>query len=583
MNELLKTLLDLRPDERYAIDCETTGLRPWGDTQLRGVSLYVRGKPYYYPVSHPNSYNLPAENLFRTLEQCFAMPIYHNANYDRAILERAGLTNPKHYRDTQLLAWMEDENRPKALKKLGEQLFGIDAAAEQKALKQLMRGESKTENYKRLRDEGLSVADAKAQSVSTKKTWADLTAEEIRPYAEQDARLTYDLYDRLVADSEYSLIEVGVQRMHDLQDVVFRMVRRGVQIDPGITQTKRGEALYEMALIASKFDVNLDSPKQLSKLIYEEWGLPITERTETGDPSTNRQALEAMAGKHAGLDQILLYRRFHKSVSTYYDPFLAAVDESCRIHPSVNVVGTVTGRFSYSDPNLQTIPRDGTIAGVKDCFVARPGYHLVSYDLKQAELRFMASLSGEQALIDALSSGRDLYQEVADSIGVSRQIGKSLVLSWPYGVGPVRFARAAGISVKESRAVIAGFESTYVELAGTMSKLSQHADFYGRLPLLSPGRFRRFTSPSLSWPVPSYTALNAACQGGVADTMGDVMIAIEPYAEKIGAELVLQVHDALTFEVRPGTEDGLRRQLNILLADVNPLDMPLLFEMKFGV
>src|SRR4029077_18565479 len=121
------------------------------------------------------------------------------------------------------------------------------------------------------------------------------------------------------------------------------------------------------------FTVNLDSPKQLAKLVYQDWGLKCTERTEKGEPSTSRAALEALAGQHAGLDEILAYRRWHKAVSTYFDPFLAAMDGEARIHPRVNCVGTVTGRFSYSDPNLQTIPRDGTISGIKDCFVARPG------------------------------------------------------------------------------------------------------------------------------------------------------------------------------------------------------------------
>lgn len=579
----MMALHSLRESERFAIDTEATGLRPWGDTQLRGISMAIRGETYYWPVTHPDSVNWPIDNLATNLAKCKAMPILHNANYDRAILERAGILLASHYRDTQILGWLTDENRPKALKKLGEYFFGIDAAEEQKALKILMKGESKTQNYARLRAGGMSVADAKAQSQTTKKTWADLTAEEIANYAEQDARLTSDLYDRLVTDAEYGVVECAVQRLHDLQNVVYRMVRRGAQIDPDMVDRRRSIALSEMAVIAKQFSINLDSPKQIAKLVYEDWGLKIAERTEKGEPSTSRVALEALAGKHTGLDLILAYRRWGKAVSTYYDPFLEAMDGQARIHPSVNCVGTVTGRFSYSDPNLQTIPRDGTISGVKECFVASPGKILVSYDLKAAELRFMASLSGEQALIGALERGDDIYQLTADRIGTTRQIAKSLVLSWPYGVGPVKFSRASGLSVKASREIIAGFESTYVDLASTMSKLSQHADFYGRLPLLSPGRFRRFSSPSLPWPVPGYTALNAACQGGVADFMGDIMIAVEPYAEALGADLVLQVHDSLVFEAVPGTEHVISTELHRLADELNPLTMPLVWTMNSGV
>ena len=579
-----QALADLRADERFAIDTETTGLRPWGDTVLRGISLYLRGETYYVPLTHPGSWNMPYwDGIKDGIASCKAMPILHNANYDRAILERAGIMLPAHYRDTQILAWLEDENRPKGLKKLGEQLFGISAAEEQKALKLMMRGESKTENYATLRRQGLSVADAKAQSQSTKKTWADLTAEEIAPYAEQDARLTYDLYDHLLADNEYGVVEPAVQRMHDLQDVVYRMVRRGIQIDPLTVAHYRSKAIWEAEQISKQFDINLDSPKQIAKLVYQDWGLKITERTEKGEPSTSRMALEGMAGQHAGLDLILAYRRWVKAVSTYYDPFLEAMDEAARIHPSVNVVGTVTGRFSYSDPNLQTIPRDGTISGVKDCFVARPGKILVSYDLKQAELRFMASLSGETGLISALAMGRDLYAEVAEAIGTTRQIGKSLVLSWPYGVGPVKFAKSAGITAKLAKEIINGFESAYPNLSSTMSKLSMHAECYGRLPLIGPGHFRRFTGPTLMWPIPGYTALNAACQNGVAHVMGDVMVHGEAEWRDLDADLVLQVHDSLVLEVVPGTEELLLATLQRVLDEVNPISMPLIWEAKVGV
>lgn len=586
--QLSQIIAALPSGERFSIDTETTGLKPYGDTQLRGISLYVSGVTYYVPVSHPASRNVDPEPLRQALAYTKAMPILHNANYDRAILERGiGLEPWRNYRDTVLLSWLEDENRTKQLKELGSLFFGMDAKAEQQALRQLMKGHTSSEYYKHLRSLGHSVAVAREQSKlmaqQSKRTWADLTAEEIAPYAEQDARLTYDLYSRLVDDSEYQHVSVAVDRLHRLNDVVYRMVRRGIQIEPKVVQQQKDHSEKQMAMIREQFDVNLDSPQQLSKLIYEDWGLPIKERTEKGAPSTSRATLEAMAGSHRGLDDILQYRRLAKACSTYFDPFLAAMDGQNRIHPSVNVVGTVTGRFAYHDPNLQTIPREGTISGIKDCFVAEPGRILVSYDLKQAELRFMASLAQERSLIEALESGADLYQQVADSIGVTRQIGKSLVLSWPYGVGPVKFSRAAGIPVKRAREVIDGFENTYVALSSTMSKLSQYADINGRLPLLEPGRFRRFTSPSLQWPVPSYTALNAACQGGVADFMGNVMIHAEPLWEQIGAALVLQVHDALVFEVEPGTADILGNYLQTVADEVNPLSMPLIWEMKPGV
>lgn len=588
-NDLIETLYRHPTDTPIAIDTETTGLRPWGDTTLRGISIATADKTWYVPYTHPGAWNVP--NLIAlegALRRTQSLLLFHNGNYDRAVLERVGINLlDKPYRDTMILGWLTDENRPKGLKIMGSLFFGTDAAAEQKALKALMKGETRASIYSRLRAEGFSVQhsneEATKLAAQSKRTWADLTAAEIHTYAEQDTRLTYDLYHRLLQEQEYPHVEPAVQRMHDLQNVVYRMVKRGVQIVPGVVRGKLQETQAEMETIKSNFTVNLDSPKQLAALIYNDWGLPIKEKTEKGEPSTSRAALKALAGMHSGLDEILRYRRLGKSASAYYLPFLSAADENNRIHPSVNVVGTVTGRFAYSDPNLQTIPRDGTIAGVKECFTAGPGRILVSYDLKSAELRFMASLSGETQLIEALERGEDIYQLTADRIGCTRQVGKSLVLSWPYGVGPVEFARASGLSVKESRHVIAGFEATYVDLSRTMSKLSRYADIQGRLPLLEPGRFRRFVGPHLKWPVPSYTALNAACQGGVADFMGNVMIQSEPYWTGMGAELVLQVHDSLVFEVIPGTQDHLLKMLSDIADKVNPLSMRLVWEMKEGL
>lgn len=599
--------------EELAIDTETTGLKPYLDTELRGISLAFLGETRYVPVSHPGSWNVPdLRPLAAALSTTKALPLLHNAKYDFAVLERAmRWSPPARYRDTQILAWLTDENRRHGLKALGSYFFGEDEAGEQKALKALMKGVTKAEAYKQLREEGLSVAEAKALSgelsAGSKRTWADLTAEEIAPYAEQDASLTLRLYRRLLLDPEMEAVAPAVQHRHDFQDVIYRMERVGVAVDEGRILTARERNARRAAEIEAQFDVNLGSAKQLARLVYEDWGLPIHERTDGGQPSTSREALEALAGSHEGLDLILEHRRLTKANATYFDALLENLDPTGRIHAWFNTVGTVTGRLSSSGPNLQTIPRDDTLPEVRAVFCAGEGYELVSFDLKQAELRFMAALAREHEMMEALEAGRNLYVETADAVICSPSctksaegkclahytFGKALVLSWPYGVGPRKFARnftkgtgrlVTAADVRLAKQMIGGFEDKYPNLAQAMGNLAAYADTTGRLQHLQPGYFSRFTSPAIPYPIPGYTALNRLCQGGVAHFIGNVMGELESPLSDLGGRIVLQVHDNVVCEVPPGVAGQVHTLIQRIGDNLNPLsDMPLRWDAKSGL
>jgi hypothetical protein len=327
-----------------------------------------------------------------------------------------------------VLSWLEDENRRRGLKYLGERFFGEDAAAEQRHLKELMKAETKAEAYKRFRAEGNSAADARLHSETGRipgKTWATFTAEDIADYAAKDAHLTSRVYEFLLAHPEYAAIEPAVQRQHDVQAAAYRMTRRGIGIDKFRAVSLNLAALNQSAAIAAEFEREygrdpgsdseeggsiLRSPKQLGHVIYNVWGLPVSERTDSGKPSTAAAVLESMAGEHPGLDRILEYRRLVKAAQ-FYDGLLEHVDQDGRVHPGFNVVGTVTGRWTCSDPNLQQIPKASTNKDAKGLFVARPGYELVSFDLKSAELFVAASLAGDDEMMAALTEeGRSLPQ-----------------------------------------------------------------------------------------------------------------------------------------------------------------------------
>jgi DNA polymerase-1 len=615
---LCDRIAGLSADETIAIDTETTGVALWTKDVLRGICIGFRGESFYVPITHPDSWNAPGKAPMRAaLEACAALPLFHNAPFDFRSLEAGiGWAPPlQRYRDTMVLSWLEDENRRRGLKYLGERFFGEDAAAEQRHLKELMKAETKAEAYKRFRAEGNSAADARLHSETGRipgKTWATFTAEDIADYAAKDAHLTSRVYEFLLAHPEYAAIEPAVQRQHDVQAAAYRMTRRGIGIDKFRAVSLNLAALNQSAAIAAEFEREygrdpgsdseeggsiLRSPKQLGHVIYNVWGLPVSERTDSGKPSTAAAVLESMAGEHPGLDRILEYRRLVKAAQ-FYDGLLEHVDQDGRVHPGFNVVGTVTGRWTCSDPNLQQIPKASTNKDAKGLFVARPGYELVSFDLKSAELFVAASLAGDDEMMAALTEeGRSFHKETASGVfGSSDEpfytLAKNLNYGIPYGIGPKRFASyiAKGRKEKQTPAhyrqakqAIDGHRLAWPALHQAIRNCTEYADLTGRLPLGWPGRFRHFTSDVMNYPVPGYQAFNAAVQGGVAMLVNDVLVAVEAPAAELGAEPLLAVHDSLVFECPNGTADSLELAVQSVSDDVNPFKMRLLWDRKAGV
>jgi len=237
------------------------------------------------------------------------------------------------------------------------------------------------------------------------------------------------------------------------------------------------------------------------------------------------------------------------------------------------------------------------MADVRRCFVARPGYRLVEFDLKQAELRVIAGYARETVMSDALEEGRDLHSETAEAVfgpdftPLQRRLAKNLNFGFPYGIGPEKFATYLAPvptpeEVDQAREILAGYRKAYPNLVKTMNGLGRIAERDGILPLEPPGRYRHFRGAG--YMVPGYTALNAIVQGGIGEFMKDVMIAWgEERPFTIGPapspRLVLQIHDALVFEVPDGWTAGIAvvgEWLQHTADRVNPFAMRMEWDMK---
>lgn len=603
-----------------AIDTETTGLQVYAGHHLTGISLaYEAGslpalQSWYVPVAHADSANVPPEGvveLFEALKSTRAEHVYHNGLFDWAAMEQTGLGfEPpplERYFDTQVFAWLWDENTTHTLKGLGAMLYGEDAKAEKEHLKALQKGRPVSAIYKELRamDEWKARPAKEAREESHrlkeagKRTWETFTAADISDYAEKDAELTWRLRDDMVqwmAKDDDPWPAFG--RELRLQGAVQRMVRTGVAIDLERVERLRSSNEARMAEIEPSFQgVNMNSPQQLAKLIYVDWGLPIIRRTETGNASTDKETLEELANSYEGVhDEIgllLEYRKLSKAVGTYYGAMERYADDSGRIHTSFCPTCTVTGRFSSSAPNLQNIPRADTNPEVKKVFVPGDGYELWEYDLASAELRVAASISNETAMMEAmLEEGRDFHNETADGIFgdhelAHRQLAKNLNYGIPYGIGPGKFAtymvKGTGKPVTDrevnaARGIINRHRALYPRLHKSIRLLEKWARKYGWVPLHVEGRYRHFRSAGRM--VPYYQAINSVVQGGVAELMKDVMIDLEGPLAELGARMVLQVHDSLWIEVPPGMEEEVERLIQTVTDEINPFRMPMTWDRK---
>lgn len=609
-SELCDRIASLGRDQLIGIDTETTGVQLWTKDVLRGVCIGFLGESYYIPTSHPDSWNVDdGSRLRRAIEACEALPLYANAQFDWRSLEAGiGLAPPMdRYRDVQVIAWLQDENAPKALKKLGERFFGEDASAEQKALKKLFAGKTQAECYTErrlwLKENGFAEPASESkdwaavESAASKRSWDTISAEDIAPYAAQDADLTVRVYQALLRRDEYAAIEPAVQKTHDVQAAAYRMTRRGVGIDRRRAVELTTAALGRATDIAAGFECNIASPTQLAKLIYGDWGLPVTETTEGGAPSCAAAVLEAMAGEHPGLDQILAYRR-HLKAAQFYDGLLEHADSDNRVHTGFSVVGTVTGRWSSREPNLQQIPKTATNKDAKSLFVAAPGMELVGFDLASAELRVVASIANDAEMMAALDEeGRSFHKETALGLfGTAEEpfytLSKNVNYGVPYGIGPKKLAyylakgrkeKQAPRHYTEAKAVLNKHRDLWPVLHGAINNCSAYADVTGRLPLGWPGRFRHFTSDTMQWPVPGYQAINSAVQGGVALFMNDLLLESEPAAAGLGAVPVLAVHDSLVFECPIGAGDELHALCQRIADEINPWKLRMLLDRKAGV
>jgi DNA polymerase-1 len=322
------------------------------------------------------------------------------------------------------------------------------------------------------------------------------------------------------------------------------------------------------------------SSKWLTKTLIEDLGLepeykirPNGEKTITFDKAAMKDwyqpQLERVSAESDLAKKILEYRGWQKSVSGYYLPYQRFVESDGRLRAEYKPHGTVTGRFSCADPNLQQIPKETDKpwnGAVKSCLIAEDGYKLWELDYSQLEFRLAASAAKEEGLLEIFADAdRDVFTEMAAELGMDRNSTKTLNYTIQYGGGVKRIKAVFGVSKTEAKNIIDNYYATYPNLKKASQMFDGMAKRNGYVDIWS-GRRRHFRYPKEE----SYKAFNSYIQGGASDIVKKVMVDIDKSGlNNEENRLLLQVHDSLVFEIKEGKEDEYLPQIAELMTAPN--------------
>jgi DNA polymerase I len=433
-----------------------------------------------------------------------------------------------------------------------------------------------------------------------------VAVERATEYAAEDADVTLRLHEALhpaiARDDKLAFIYGGIEL--PVRDVLFRMERNGILIDAEILGRQGKElgervmALEQQAHQLAGGPFNLGSPKQICEILFTRMKLPVIKKTATGSPSTDEDVLQQLAADYP-LPKILLeHRALAKLKSTYTDKLPLMVNPSTgRVHTTFAQAVAVTGRLSSNEPNLQNIPvRTAEGRRIREAFIAPPGHVILSADYSQIELRIMAHLSEDPALVHAFQEGHDIHRATAGEIfGVppadvtsdQRRYIKAVNFGLIYGMSAFGLAQQLDIERSAAAQFIEKYFARYPGVARYMQRTRESArangfveTVFGRrlwLPDINAGGGPRRAAAERA-------AINAPMQGTAADLIKLAMIEVQRWLdrEKLATKLVLQVHDELVFEVPDGEVERVKRELPALMSGVSTLSVPLVVDVGIG-
>jgi DNA polymerase I len=586
-SEGLKALVEkLNKADMIAFDTETTSTDPMR-AELVGISLAVaEDHGYYIPVGHESGQQLSKQAVLKALSDPLTNPNIskagHNLKYDFLVLDRAGLTVSPLSFDTMIAEWL------------------VNPASRNLGLKNLA--------WVRLGYEMTHIEELIGKGRS-QKTMDQVPIEKAASYAAADAVICLRLIPLLQEELKQHQAEKLFKTMEiPLVKVLANMEETGIKLDQHFFKDFSKELQKKLNDIETNihetvgYAFNLNSTQQLSEALFEKLGLEPPDRarkTSSGHYSTAASVLEAMEGQHEVIAWVLEYRELEKLRSTYVDALPEQINPATgRVHTSLNQTGTVTGRIASSSPNLQNIPTRTDIGQrVRNGFIAEEDSVLLAVDYSQIELRIVAHMAQDKAMLAAFRAGQDIHATTAAAIhGVDlaevtpnmRRHAKAINFGLIYGMSPYGLTNTTDLTLAEAENFVKAYFEKFPGVKAYLDGIRESAAEKGYVETLL-GHRRYF--PNLQKGA-GYTvrqreereAINAPIQGTAADIIKIAMLRLPEKikAEGLGAKMLLQVHDELMFEVPKAELEKTCALVQKVMEAAYQLDIPISTEAKAG-
>lgn len=568
----------------FCINIETTHL-DFMTADIIGISLAIDvGNAAYIPLAHKDgSVQLNREEVLTALkpilENQSIEKIGQNIKYVYEVFKNNGINLNGIAFDTMLESYVLNS---------GGSRHDLDTLS----LKYLGR---KSMSYE-------DVAGKGAKQVG----FDELAVEKAAYYAAESADVTLQLHHKLYALMDESLRKVFRDIEMPLLTVLGDMERLGVLIDPvklkvhGDRLKERIKSLEDEALQLVGKPFNLNSPKQLQEILFDDQKLPVIAKTPTGQPSTAESVLQELAFDYRLPAVILEYRGLTKLVSTYIDALPRKINSNTnRVHTSYNQAVAATGRLSSSEPNLQNIPirsEEGRL--IRTAFIAPPGSVILAADYSQIELRIMAHLSQDDNLLKAFAMGWDIHTATASEIfqtpleevsSEQRRRAKAVNFGLIYGMSSFGLAKQIGVERHDAQYYIDTYFARYPKVLEYMDRTKRQAHEVGYVETLFG---RRLYLPEINarnmmrQKAAERMAINAPMQGTAADIIKKAMLAIAQWQDsqsKPAARMIMQVHDELVFEVLDDAVESSKQTILELMEHTVELSVPLLVSIGIGL
>ncbi len=585
MAQLDAWILRLEQSALIAIDTETTSL-DYTQAQLVGLSFAVQtGEAAYLPLAHaypevPTQLNreIVLEKLRPLLENPNKHKVGQNLKYDYHVLANHGITLQGISDDTMLASYVLDSTGKHNLDFLAQKYLNL-----------------KTISYEEVAGKG-----------AKQLNFSEIAIETAAHYAAEDADVCVRLHHALQAklQAQVELLKLYNALEMPLLSVLARLERNGVLIDDNLLIHQSMELSQQMMSLEQKahdeagHNFNLNSPKQIQTILYEQLQIPVIKRTPKGQPSTDESVLQELAEEYALPKLIIEHRSLSKLKSTYTDKLPEQINvKTGRVHTSYHQAVTATGRLSSSEPNLQNIPiRSPEGRKIRQAFIAPEGYKIVAADYSQIELRIMAHLANDEGLITAFSQGEDIHRATAaevfnvplsDVTTDLRRKAKAVNFGLIYGMSAFGLAKQLDVSRSDAQTYINAYFARYPGVKKYMDDTRILAKEQGYVETLFGRRLYLPEIDSRNAALRQYaerTAINAPMQGTAADIIKRAMLTVDEWLLRgeIDVKMIMQVHDELVFEINEQDVDVAVEKIKSLMSSAAELTVPLIVDVGVG-